>query len=115
MGSLPAIILMNILAKDGRPLSALVEELAKYHHSGEINFHGISNPARLFEEAKVRFAGGHVSTMDGIKISYFDWWFSLRASNTEPLVRLVLEASSANDLELHRQELVRFIERFIDK
>jgi len=63
----------------------------------------------------VRFAGGHVSTMDGIKISYFDWWFSLRASNTEPLVRLVLEASSANDLELHRQELVRFIERFIDK
>lgn len=114
MGSLPAIVLMNILAKDGRPLSALVEELAKYHHSGEINFHGISRPDRVFEEARIRFAGGNVSTIDGVKISYPDWWFSLRASNTEPLVRLVLEASSANDLEIHRQELVRFVESFID-
>jgi phosphomannomutase len=115
MGSLPAVILMNILAKDGRPLSALVDDLAKYHHSGEINFHHISRPDRVFEEARVRFAGGRVSTLDGIKISYPDWWFSLRASNTEPLVRLVLETSSANDLELHRQELVRFVEGFVDK
>jgi phosphomannomutase len=115
MGSLPVVILMNIMAKDGRPLSALVKELAKYHHSGEINFHGISRPDKVFDEARARFAGAKVSTLDGIKISYPDWWFSLRASNTEPLVRLVLEASSANDLELHRQELVRFVESFVDK
>lgn len=114
MGSLPVIVLMNILAKDGRPLSMLVEELSKYHHSGEINFHGISRPDRVFEEAKIRYAGGRVSTLDGVKISYPDWWFSLRASNTEPLVRLVLETSSANDLELRRQELVRFVESFVD-
>ncbi len=111
MGSLPAILLMNEMARERKTLSELAHEITAYHHSGEINFH-IRDPYHLFEELRLRYGDGKLSTLDGLKFCFPDWWFSVRSSNTEPVVRLVIEANSAGELDVHRQELTRFIERF---
>lgn len=108
MGSLPAIFLMNTMAKTGKPLSELWRSLLRYHHSGELNF-SVPDPAKTLKRIAAHFPDGEVTEIDGIKIAYPDWWFSVRASNTEPLVRLNLEARTQEDMEIHRDELVRLI------
>ena len=90
-GALPAILLLNLMARTGKPLSALIREVHRFAHSGEHNFR-VNNISELMERVKNQYSDGALSTLDGIKIVYPNWWFSLRASNTEPLVRLNLEA-----------------------
>lgn len=109
MGALPGILLMNLLSREGRPLSSLVSEVMRYHHSGEINFR-VSDPKTMIELVRKKYADGILSTLDGIKISYQNWWLSLRASNTEPLLRLNLEADTKALLDEKRGEVTQLIE-----
>ncbi len=108
MGALPAILLMNIMASSGKKLSELVDSVRRYAHSGETNFE-VKDAAKLFADVKQKYADGDLGELDGIKISYPDWWFSLRASNTEPLVRLNLEADTKELMEEKKRELVALI------
>lgn len=108
MGALPAVLTMNIMATSGKKLSDLVKDVQRYSHSGEINFE-IKDAQRLFDAAKQKYADGKLDTLDGIKISYPDWWFSLRASNTEPLVRLNLEGDTQLLMEEKKRELIALI------
>ncbi len=86
------ILLANIISGAGN-LSSLVKPLCTYFHTGEINFKVRDADATL---ARLRaFPGGAVSELDGVTVRGPDWWFNLRASNTEPVVRLNLEADSA--------------------
>jgi len=111
MGSLPAILLMNLMAETGKKLSELVQDVRRYHHSGELNFTTHEAP-KLFATLKEQYRTGILSEADGVKISFPDWWFSIRSSNTEPLVRLNLEAHTKGDMEIHKQELLRTIHQF---
>ena len=108
MGTLPAILLMNLLAKTDKKLSELVDEVRVYAHTGEINMEIDDAPAVL---AKVRevYHDGILSLLDGVKIVYPTWWFSLRLSNTEPLLRLNLEADTTEILEAKKEELLTII------
>jgi phosphomannomutase len=108
MGSLPAILILNLMAQSGKALSELVDELMRYHHSGELNFR-VEDAAQLFEKVRNEYSDGALTTLDGIKISYPDWWFSLRSSNTEPLVRLNLEAKTSEMLEEKKRALLSLI------
>ena len=108
MGTLPAILLMNLMAKTGKKLSELVAGVQKYHHSGEINLR-VENIPALLEKVRQRYADGKLSELDGVKIVYPTWWFSLRASNTEPLVRLNLEANTAQLMEEKKKELLEIL------
>jgi phosphomannomutase len=101
MGSLPAVLVMNLMASTGKKLSELVDGVRLYAHSGEINMEA-TNAIEIFAKVKATHADGKLSELDGIKIEYPEWWFSLRASNTEPLIRLNLEASTP---ELMQQKL----------
>lgn len=95
---LTMITVMNILSSANQPLSQLVRPLKKYFTSGEINF--ITTQAdQLIEEADVVFPGGDKLTIDGVRLDFPDWWFSLRKSNTEPLLRLVVEAATQVKLD----------------
>lgn len=109
MGTLPAILLMNLMAKSGKKLSELVVGLRKYHHTGEINLHA-DNISELLKKVREHYARGKLSELDGVKISFPDWWFSLRASNTEPLIRLNLEAHTKKLMEKKKNELLNLIE-----
>ena len=105
---LTMITVMNIIDAAGKPLSKLLAPYRKYFPSGEINFR-TEKADMLIETAPRRFPNGTVNTIDGIRIDFEDWWFCLRKSNTEPLLRLVLEGNTAEILEEKVKELKSWI------
>lgn len=102
--TLAALLLLNQMHTSGKPLSELVREVRRYYHSGEVNC-VVADPNTLFATLKDAYHDGTHTELDGVKVSYPDWWFSVRASNTEPLVRLNLEADSEALLNDKRAEL----------
>jgi phosphomannomutase len=111
-GFIPALLMLELMSKKGLSLRELVEPLArKYFISGEINTKLPSMdavPAKLAQIA-VRYADATQYTLDGISVEYPDWHFNVRPSNTEPLLRLNLEATTRTLMEQKRDELVRLI------
>lgn len=107
-GLLVPILLMNLMAATGKSLSSLVANLRRYHDSGEINSE-VQDKDKVFAALKTKYADGQLSELDGIKIRYPDWWFNVRGSNTEPLIRLNLEARSSELMEQKRDEVLGVI------
>ncbi|MBU0615587.1 MAG: phosphomannomutase/phosphoglucomutase [Nanoarchaeota archaeon] len=102
------IKLMNLLSEKGRKLGDLVKPLKKYFTSGEINSEVKDKEAKMKELAKI-YKDGSISWLDGVRIDFKDWWFNVRASNTEPLLRLNLEARSKRMMEEKRDEILGII------
>ena len=88
-----AFLLLGNIISESNSLAGLIKPLSKYFHTGEINFK-VADPAAVFARAKA-LPGGKVEELDGVTVRFADWWFNLRASNTEPVVRLNLEADTA--------------------
>lgn len=100
------LILIRLLQREGKPLSALWKPLVRYSHSGEINF-PVRDTAEALALVEKQYAeqAQEISHLDGVRMEFGDWWFSLRASNTEPLIRLNLEADSPAHMEAKITEL----------
>lgn len=109
-GIIPALLLMEMLARRGAKMSDLLKELeAKYFISGEINSKVSDVQAKLAELAE-RYADGTIERMDGVSVSYDTWHFNVRGSNTEPLIRLNLESiASQEEMEAKRDEVLAII------
>ncbi len=108
-GMIPALLLLELVCASGRKLSELLAPYrAKYFISGEINSKVADVPAALARLAD-RFKEGRVSRLDGLSVDFDDWHFNVRGSNTEPLLRLNLEAFSQADMERRRDEVVAII------
>lgn len=107
-GILAMISMLNLLGQKKVPLSELVKPLKKYARSGELNF-SIDNPDGLFEALEKAFKDGDQDHLDGLTVEYADWWFNLRRSHTEPVVRLVIEAQDEDSLEKHKANLTGII------
>ncbi|MEW5816909.1 MAG: phosphomannomutase/phosphoglucomutase [Spirochaetota bacterium] len=104
-GILASLILLQVmveLKKAGSTLSALIDSIAKYAYSGEINFRIEKNQAAM-EALKAHFSAnempGAVHDFDGYRLEFKNWWFNVRPSNTEPYLRLVIEARDPDMLE----------------
>ena len=82
---------LNHLRETGRPLSELIAPLERYHATGEVNFH-VDDKEGMIRRLADAFSDGAIDDLDGVTVQYEDWWFNVRPSNTEPLLRLVLEA-----------------------
>lgn len=108
--ALAAISIANILSKTGKSLSEAVKPLRKYWSSGEINS-TVKDARAVLETLKKQYSDGNLETMDGIRIEFSDWWFNVRPSNTEPLVRLNLEAKTKDVMEEKREEVLSLIRR----
>ncbi len=108
-GTLTALVLLSMMAESGTPLSKLVDEVKRYHHSNEINF-TVTDVEGLMADLMLRYADGRGSKLDGLKVTYPEWWFSVRASNTEPVVRLNLEGDTLEVLREKYEELKAVIE-----
>jgi phosphomannomutase len=107
--SLAAVFeILNLLRKSGRKMSELVAPLQHYHKTPEINFE-VEDKAGAMAELARRNASGEIDYLDGITVQYPDWWFNVRPSNTEPLLRLVLEADTAEKLAEKKAILVGFL------
>ena len=109
-GTVPALLVLELISKSGRPLSELVGELrSKYFISGEINSE-VADPEAKMNEIAGRHPDAEISRLDGVSIDYPDWHFNVRPSNTEPLLRLNLESLvSRADMEAKRDEVLALI------
>ena len=93
-GALAALYAIAELSHSDQPLSALLAPLNRYFSSGEINTE-VANPLESIESIKLSFQGEYqIDELDGVTVTGPDWWFNVRASNTEPLLRLNVEAHS---------------------
>ncbi len=109
-GLIALLITLELVSAEGKPLSELLQPLDKGVRSGEINsvISDVQGKLQALEEKYSRDAHS-VDHMDGITVDYGDWWFNVRPSNTEPLLRLNVEANSRQLMELKRDELLAFI------
>jgi phosphomannomutase len=109
-GSIPALLVLELLSLDGRNLGELMDEFrSRYFISGEINSEVADAQAKM-EEIAERYSDGELTRLDGISIDYPDWHFNVRPSNTEPLLRLNLESLvSREDMERRRDEVLGLI------
>jgi len=108
MSTLAVVKILNLLNESDKKLSELVAELKKYYHSGEINFE-VNNKEMVFEKLKEKYQEGKINLLDGIRIDFSDWWFNVRASNTEPVIRLNLEAKTKQLKEEKIKEIMEVI------
>jgi phosphomannomutase len=107
-GLIALLVCLELISLEGRELHEMVAEIDPYFRSGEINskVDSIPNKTKAVSEA---FADGESDTEDGLTVAYDDWWFNLRPSNTEPLLRLNIEASSEDLLKQQTDKLLEII------
>ncbi len=109
-GLVPALLVLELLAQSGKKLSELVASFReRYHISGEINS-TVADPEAVFAALRERYSDGSQTEVDGLSVSFEDWHFNVRSSNTEPLMRLNLESVvSEADMERRRDEVLAII------
>jgi phosphomannomutase len=99
----------NVITHKGKALSELIKPIQRYFASGEINSE-VHDPAAVLTAIRRQYKDGRMIELDGVTIEYADWWFNVRCSNTEPLVRLNLEARNKALMEVKRDELLKLIQ-----
>jgi phosphomannomutase len=109
-GTIPALLILELLSVEGRTLSELLAGFrSTYFISGEINSEVDDAPAKM-AEIEAMHAGAEIGHLDGVSVDYDDWHFNVRSSNTEPLLRLCLESLvSQEDMERKRDEILGII------
>lgn len=103
------LMVLDILSKKRVPLSNMVAPLRKYYSTGEINFEVKDKDTKIEEIAK-KFSNGRQDYLDGITVEYNDWWFNVRKSHTEPVLRLNLEGKTAEIMKKGKKALIDIIQ-----
>ncbi len=107
---LTSLRVLKVLLSSNKTIGELVQPFKTYFNSGEINFK-VLDKAKKLEKIEKRYQDGKISHIDGVTVDYEDWWFNLRPSNTEPLLRLVVEAKTQKALDSKKQELSELIQK----
>ena len=100
--------LLELMTNENKPLSELIKPLKKYFQSGEINSKVEDKQGKMKELAE-QFKNGKVNWMDGVTVEFDDWWFNVRPSNTEPYLRLNVEANTKELMEEKRDLVLGII------
>jgi phosphomannomutase len=109
-GIITALLVLELLSQSDQPLSALLEPFKRYADSGEINTEVASPAATVAAIAEAeRAAGASVDMLDGLTVEHDDWWYNVRPSNTEPLLRLNVEARTPELCVAHVAEVQELI------
>ncbi|HIE69591.1 MAG TPA: phosphomannomutase/phosphoglucomutase, partial [Planctomycetes bacterium] len=103
-GVLAAIEVLNQLSAEGRTLKHAADELRKYYGTGEVNFKVEDKDGKM-KEIETHFADGEIDHLDGVTVTYADWWVNVRPSNTEPFLRMCLEANTPELMEAKRADV----------
>jgi len=106
--SMAVLHVANLVGRSEAPLSDMIRPMRRYVQSGEINS-TVRDPEEVMRRLLERYPGGRVTRLDGLTIEFDEWWFNVRASNTEPLIRLNVEAKTREVMERRRDELLAVI------
>jgi len=109
-GIITALLVLELLSKSDQPLSALLQPYQRYADSGEINTEVASPAATVAAIAEAEgAAGASIDLLDGLTVEHDDWWYNVRPSNTEPLLRLNVEAKTPELCAAHVAEVRELI------
>jgi phosphomannomutase len=109
-GLITLVHVLNIVSAAKMPVSELIKPLRRYYSSGEVNFKVDDKQTKMDELAR-KYSDGQIDHLDGVTIRYKDWWFNCRPSNTEPLLRLNVEARGREMLEERLSEIQKQLGR----
>ena len=109
-GILSMISMINVLALKQVPLSQIIHPLQRYARSGEINVE-VQDAKRVLRDLEEAYKDGEQTHLDGLTVTYPHWWFNLRKSHTEPVVRLVVEADDEETLQREQARLLAIIKK----
>lgn len=107
-GLIAAITILSILSRSSLNLSQIIQPFKKYFSSGEINLEVIDQQSAI-KKISQKYGDGKQDRMDGLSVDYKNWWFNIRASNTEPLIRLNVESIDPKLTQTKTQELLKII------
>lgn len=107
-GMLASLVILEVISESNYSLSEIANEYEKYFLSGEINFK-VNNQKSTINRIKEKYNDGHQAELDGLSVEYPNWRFNVRPSNTEPLLRLNLEATTKKLMEEKTEELSKLI------
>jgi phosphomannomutase len=102
------LTVLKVLTELNKPFSEVVKDYTRSYESGEFNFK-VTNAKEILDAAKEKYKDGKLEEMDGVAISYPTWRFSIRTSNTEPLLRLNVESYSKEETESKKSDLINLI------
>ncbi len=111
-GIIAAVTVLELLSRDGVTVSQAIAPIDRYFRSGEINVE-THNHVAVLQALEEHFQDGQVDHLDGLTVDYADWWFNARPSNTQPLLRINIEATTPELLQQKRQEVLAVIERIL--
>ncbi|MBU1039015.1 phosphomannomutase/phosphoglucomutase [Patescibacteria group bacterium] len=111
-GFIAALLILELLSLEDKPLSLLVKEYKPYAKSPEINL-AVSNTQFVLQEFKKKYHLATIEELDGVTVSYDDWWCNMRPSNTEPLLRITIEADTEQLLVEKKKEVVDFVKEIL--
>ena len=107
-GLIAAVVVLELLSTSAQPLSELRKPFERYAASGEINTE-VADPKGVVDQIAAAFTDAEQDRLDGLTVDFGDWWFNLRPSNTEPLLRLNLEAPTRAECDAHTEEVLAMI------
>ncbi len=108
-GFIAFAMVMEALSQQEQPLSEIIAELRTYCRGDEVNFR-VDDKQEMMDRLEAQYADAEIDKLDGVTFQYKRWWFNVRPSNTEPLLRLTVEADTCAYMEKKRDEIARFIE-----
>ncbi len=106
--ALAVLYIANLVSQSNQPLSRLIAPIQRYFASGEINS-TVADPPAVLGKLRAKYRDAAILELDGLSFEYPTWWFNVRCSNTEPLVRLNLEAKSQAEMEAKRDEVLAVV------
>ncbi len=107
-GMIAALMVLELLSQENKPLSELVRELSPYAKSPEVNLE-VEDKDKILNKIKNHFADAQIDELDGVTVEYQDWWCNVRPSNTEPLLRVTVEAKTPELLASKQAEVLEVI------
>jgi phosphomannomutase len=109
-GFIAFVVLLQLLSNYEKPLSEIIKPFYKYFKSPELNFE-VKDKEGIIEKVKEKYSDGKQDFLDGVTVEYKDWWFNVRGSNTEPLLRMTIEADTEKLLDKKIKELTKIIRK----
>ena len=100
--------LLSVFSANNESIAEQVKPYQKYFLSGEIN-RSVDDIQKVFTDIEEAYADGEITKLDGLSVAYPDFWFNVRASNTEPKMRLNLEATSPEKMEEERDRVLKLM------
>ncbi len=102
------LLALQTISEDGRPLSTIIKDYRLYARGDELNLRVEDIPSKL-EKIRQHYQKNILDEMDGITVEFEDWWFNVRGSNTEPLLRITVEAKNEEELKKRQAEVMKVI------